>query len=133
MIKQNLPVVQGLLLLVILWNCSSCASTQVGKQQVLKHVVSLQFKDEVPEEKRAEAIRIFRELKDEIPEIKKFEGGKNISGTGANQRFTHCFVLTFDSEAARDIYLPHPAHMAVVEKNKPLFSDLLVVDYWAEE
>ena len=46
---------------------------------------------------------------------------------------THCFILTFESETARDIYLPHPEHMRVVEENKPVLSDLLVVDLWGEE
>ena len=96
-------------------------------------MVSFQFKEEVSEERRAQAVQNFLDLKNEIPEIKKFEGGKNISTGGLNKGFTHCFILTFESEAAKDIYLPHPAHVRVVEENKPLFSDLLVFDVWGEE
>ncbi len=29
-----------------------------------------------------------------------------------NQGFTHVYVMTFESSAARDAYLPHPAHKA---------------------
>ena len=36
--------------------------------------------------------------------------GLNSSPEGKDHGFTHCFTLTFDSEADRDAYLPHPAH-----------------------
>ncbi|MEO0472959.1 MAG: Dabb family protein, partial [Bacteroidota bacterium] len=68
-----------------------------------------------------------------IPQIIKFEGGEDISTEGLSQGFTHCFVLTFKNEADRDAYLPHPAHLELAEKNKPLMKKLLVVDVWGEE
>ncbi len=103
------------------------------KKPVLRHVVSFQFKDEVTEERRAQAVKDFLDLKNRIPEIKKFEGGENISVEGYDKGFTHCYVLTFENEEGRSIYLPHPAHIEVAKKNKPLMKDLFVVDYWGEE
>ncbi|MCA9181727.1 MAG: Dabb family protein, partial [Planctomycetales bacterium] len=47
--------------------------------------------------------------------------------------FTHCFLLTFKSEADRDSYLPHPAHRAFGAALKPHLEKVLVVDYWAGE
>ena len=99
----------------------------------MKHVVFFQFKEEVSEKEKAKAVQNFLDLEDVIPEIKKMESGENISDKGLNKGFTHCFVLTFESEATRDIYLPHPEHMRVVEENKPVLNDLLVVDFWGEE
>lgn len=133
MVKPNSIHLKACLSLLVLLSFFSISKGQSEKPQVLKHVVFFQFKEGVSEEQKTEAVENFRELKNEIPEIKKFEGGLNISEEGFNKGFTHCFTLTFESEEARDIYLPHPAHKKLVEKNKPLFSDLLVVDYWGEE
>ena len=116
MIKTYTKNLRILLSLAIIWGISSCSREQASKQKVLRHVVSFQFKDEVSAENKAQAIQIFVDLKDKIPEIIKFEGGQNINGKGQSRGLTHCFVLTFESEAARDIYLPHPDHMKVVEK-----------------
>lgn len=131
--KINIPDLAVLLGLSILLCFFACSTKQNSKQKVLRHVVSFQFNEDISEERKAQAVQDFFALKDEIPEIKKFEGGENINEQGLNKGFTHWFVLTFENEAARDIYLPHPAHQRVVEKNKPLFKDLLVVDYWGEE
>ena len=133
MLKAHIKNLRILLLLTLLWSISSCTNNMRGKQKVLRHVVCFQFKNEISEEAKAQAIKIFADLKGKIPEIKKFEGGKNINTNGQSKGLTHCFVLTFESEAARDIYLPHPEHMKVVEKNKPLFNDLMVIDYWGED
>ena len=122
-----------LLYFAILCGVTACKSVQINSKKVLKHVVCFQFKEEVSEEKKVQAIQIFWKLKDQIPQIKKFEGGENISASGLDKGFSHCFILSFENEAARDIYLPHPAHVKVVEENKPLFSDLMVVDIWGEE
>jgi len=114
---------------------SASASMQekaISKQKVLKHIVALKFKENVSKEKRQQAIQNFRELEGEIPEILAFEGGEEISVGDLAKGFTHCFILTFKNEAARDTYLPHPAHMRVAKQNKPMLSDLLVVDVWSE-
>jgi hypothetical protein len=54
------------------------------------------------------------------------------SPEGLAQGFTHCFLVTFQSTADRDAYLPHAAHQAFVAKIKPVLEKALVVDYWAK-
>ena len=51
------------------------------------------------------------------------EGGKMTARLG----FTHCFTLTFDCEADRDAYLPHPAHVAYGRSHAKA-ADVLVLD-----
>lgn len=102
-------------------------------QKVLRHVVALKFKEDVSEQQKQQAVQIFRDLTKTIPQIKKFEGGPNVSTMGMKKDFTHWFVLTFDNGQDRDIYMPHPEHMKVVEQNKPLLADLLVVEFWGTE
>ncbi|MFG0288358.1 MAG: Dabb family protein [Rhodopirellula sp. JB044] len=109
------------------------AVVENNNTQVLRHVVAFRFKADVSDARIQQAVQDFRGLAELIPEIKRFEGGKNLSTMSKNKEFTHWFVLTFDNEEARDIYLPHPDHMRVVEKNKPLLADLLVAEYWGEE
>lgn len=111
----------------------SFTNRPISTKQVLRHVVCFQFKKEVSQERRSQAIEDFLDLKNQIPEIKKFEGGEDISVEGLSKGFTHCYVLTFESEADRDIYIPHPSHIQLAEKNKPLMSDLIVIDFWGEE
>lgn len=122
-----------LLYLAVFFSLTSCSMNQIDNQKVLKHVVAFQFKAGVSEEQQSQAIQRFLALKDQIPEIKQFEGGEEISVEGLDKGFTHCYILTFENEAARDIYLPHPAHVKVAEVNKPLLNDLLVVDVWAAQ
>lgn len=133
MIKSIVLILKNLLFLTIICGALSCSTEAPSKQKVLRHVVTFQFKEEVTAARRDQAIKDFLALKDEIPEIKNFEGGEDISVEGLNKGFTHCFVLTFENEADRDIYIPHPAHIKLAEKNKPLMQDLVVVDVWGEE
>lgn len=130
MIKRKLIRLVALLCLVIFWSMSSSSNEMADNTQVLRHVVALKFKEELSEERKAQAVQDFLALKDEIPGILTFEGGEDISVEGLTKGFTHCFILTFKDEAARDAYLPHPAHNRLVAKNKPLLADLLVLDFW---
>jgi len=125
--------VTGLVCLSLLSSFSSFAFHSPEKKKVLRHVVSFQFKDGISTERQAQAIQDFLALKDVIPQIQKFEGGADLSVEGLDKGFTHCFILTFKNEADRDIYLPHPAHIKLAEKNKPLMKDLIVLDVWGEK
>ena len=48
----------------------------------------------------------------QIDLIKGYEWGTDCSPEGLQQGLTHCFFLTFHSDADRDAYLIHPAHKA---------------------
>lgn len=143
MIKNNklfVIVWLSLLSILVLPSCTSSHGEDTPKQtvetspkKVLRHVVALTFKEDFSETEQAEALQRFADLKGKVPEIIDFEGGKDLSVEGLTGDFTHCFILTFENEAARDAYLPHPAHMEVVKANKPMLSNLLVLDVWGEE
>ncbi|WP_314513318.1 Dabb family protein [Xanthocytophaga agilis] len=101
--------------------------------KVLRHVVLFKFKDSTTPEQIKEVEKAFTTLANKIKEIKGLEFGLNNSPEGLNQGFTHCFLLTFDSEKDRDAYLPHPAHKEFGEKYvKPYLEKACVVDYWAQ-
>ena len=98
----------------------------------LRHVVLFKFKDSATEADIKEVEDAFLALPSKIDTIKDFEWGLNNSPEGLNKGFTHCFILTFDSEEGRATYLPHPAHEEFGEILSPHLEDVLVVDYWAK-
>jgi len=97
----------------------------------LRHMVLFGFKPGTSEAQVAELVGRFRALKDDVPGVEDFECGVDVSPEGLSQGHTHCFLLTFASESARDAYLPHPRHQAFVSWIGPIVEKALVVDYWA--
>lgn len=96
----------------------------------LRHVVLFQFKSTASAADVARVEAAFAALPTQISQIKAFEWGLNNSPENLNQGFTHCFTLTFASEADRDAYLPHPAHKSFGQILRPFLEKVLVVDYW---
>eukprot|EP00752_Nemacystus_decipiens_P016924 g15152.t1 len=97
-----------------------------------RHVVAFKFKDTATETQIAQIVEEFGKLQDDIPEIIAFEHGTNVSPEGLDQGFTHVFLVTFKEKAGLEVYLPHPAHKAFVEKLLPLLEQPFVVDYVAK-
>ena len=99
--------------------------------QVLRHVVLLKFKDESSAADMRKVETAFCALPSKIEAIYDFEWGTDVSVENRQQGFTHCFVVTFLSEADRAVYLPHPAHKEFGALLGPLLDKVLVIDYWA--
>ena len=101
-------------------------------EKLLRHVVLFSFKaGSTPEQVKA-VETAFEALPQKIKQVKAFEWGTNNSPENLNQGFTHCFFVSFASEADRAIYLPHPDHQAFVEVLKPILDKVLVIDYWTK-
>jgi hypothetical protein len=99
--------------------------------KLLRHVVLFSFKESAALAQIQEIERAFADLPGQIGTIHDFEWGTDVSVEQLSQGYTHCFLVTFLTEAARDTYLPHPAHRAFVEKLKPHLAKALVIDYWS--
>jgi hypothetical protein len=100
--------------------------------ETLRHIVLFKFKassEAVDIQKIEDA---FIALPTKIKEIKDFEWGLNNSTEGLDKGFTHCFFVTFESEADRAAYLPHPDHLAFVALLDGHVEDVLVLDYWSK-
>lgn len=104
---------------------------KIVMDKALRHVVLFKFKDSSPQAEVDKVVEAFMALSDKIDVIQSLEWGTNNSPEGLAQGFTHCFLVTFASEADRDTYLPHPEHKAFVEVLGPHLDKVLVVDYWA--
>jgi hypothetical protein len=104
----------------------------VTMDKALRHVVLFKFKDGTSEADIQKVVDAFTALPSKIDVIKSIEWGTNNSPEGLDQGFTHCFFLTFASEADREVYLPHPDHKAFGAVLGPHLDKVLVVDYWTK-
>ncbi|MFP6886163.1 MAG: Dabb family protein [Opitutales bacterium] len=102
-----------------------------GKVKMIRHVVCFKFKEDATNEQIAKVEKAFEDLKKKkkIAEIENLEWGTNNSPEGLNKGFTHCFILSFADEKARDAYLPHPDHKAFGKILKPILDDVFVIDF----
>jgi hypothetical protein len=106
-------------------------ATDESRDRELKHAVFFKVRDDAAPQSIKSAEEAFAALPTKIPDIKAFEWGINNSPEGHDDGFTHCFMLTFDSEAALDRYVAHPEHQALVKVLTPVLDKLRVMDFWA--
>ena len=108
----------------------SGADSKEGRK--LFHVVSLKFKEGTTREQIKAVEEAFVGLKQKVPGIVGMTWGTNVSPEKHDKGFTHCFILAFDSEKARDDYLPHPEHKAFGKVLGPVLADVFVIDFWGD-
>ena len=111
---------------------ASAQSSTKSESGELRHIVLFAFKSDTTPSQLAEVEAAFAALPGKIPQIQGFEWGLNNSPEGLDKGFTHCFFVTFESEADRATYLPHPDHMAFVALLDGHVDDVLVLDYWSK-
>jgi len=98
--------------------------------KLLRHVVLFRFKEDAKAKDIRNVEKAFAALPGKVDAIYDFEWGTDVSVENLANGFTHCFVVTFKSEADRARYLPHPAHKAFGELLGPILDKPFVVDYW---
>lgn len=107
--------------------------TEAEIDRELKHAVFFKFKDDADPAAVNKVEEAFAALPSKIDAIKAFEWGVNNSPESNDDGFTHCFMVTFDSEEGREAYLPHPDHLAFVEVLKPVLDKVRVLDFWEQQ
>ncbi len=101
-------------------------------EKPLRHAVFFAFKKQATDAQIQEVEQAFAHLPSKIDGIKAFEWGVNNSPEKHDDGFTHCFMVTFDSEEARAAYLPHAAHQEFVTLLQPVLEKARVLDFWAQ-
>lgn len=104
-------------------------SVQEAPSGPVRHVVLFRFRDDATPDSIRALETAFVGLRDRIPGIVDLEWGTNESPEALADGFTHCFLVTLADTAARDAYLPHPAHLAFTRELQPVLERVLVVDY----
>ena len=101
--------------------------------RVLRHVVLFKFKDGTTNQQIKDTENGMSALPGKVDAIYDYEWGTNVSPENLSEGFTHCFVITFLSEADRATYLPHPAHMEFGKIFGRYVDKVLVIDYWTKQ
>ena len=97
---------------------------------MVKHIVLLKLKDGVSLDQTAPILEGLTGLKDKLDGIVDVTGGVNNSPEGKSNGYQWGFVMTFEDEASRNAYLPHPEHKAVSAGTiRPIVDGVLVFDY----
>ena len=95
----------------------------------IRHLVLFRFASEATPAQIERIVRDFSALPQQIEGITAMETGVDHSAEGLSHGYTHIFLLSFADAAARDAYLPHPAHQAFVASLKPALAEALVLDW----
>jgi hypothetical protein len=96
---------------------------------MIRHILFISFSDDATEEQIDKIRFTFLQIKEKVDGIENVEWGINDSQEGKNRGFTHCVLMTFSDEQARQRYLPHPAHEKLKIIFRPVLRDILVLDY----
>jgi hypothetical protein len=119
-----------ILLISIVLLTTHFVSAQQAEKKVLRHVVMFGWKAGTSNDSISKIVSAFKALPSKIDLIKDFEYGTNNSPEKLTNGLTHCFLLSFKSEADRNAYLIHPAHKAFGAQLKPKPDYITVLDYW---
>jgi hypothetical protein len=98
---------------------------------VIQHIVLLKFKEEVSPARIQDLFALIGELQSLISGITNYKWGEYNSPEGLNKGFTHGFIMTFESVAARNAYLPHPEHERVKAVLLECIDDAVAFDFEA--
>lgn len=96
---------------------------------MIQHNVFFQWKSSITPTIEQAAFAAFRAMKTTIPGVVSVSVGHQNSPEGLGKKFQVGLSVVFRDAAARDAYLPHPAHVAAVVPIKPYIEDVCVLDY----
>jgi hypothetical protein len=96
---------------------------------MVRHFGMFQFKDGVTSSEIDDCFTQMKGMVGQIPGLLDMEHGPYESAEGLNDGFTHGFIMTFDTPANRDAYLPHPEHERVRDIVVPRLARVVVFDF----
>ena len=80
---------------------------------MIRHVVLFKLRQGLSENVAAEIFEALKALQHQMPGILAVSAGRDQSPEGLQRGNSHGFTVDFTDAAARDAYLPHPAHQKV--------------------
>ena len=96
---------------------------------MIRHVLLIRFKPGTPPQSIERIRAAFKSMQSRVDGVVDVEWGENDSPENKSKGFTHCILMTFADENARNNYLPHPQHSALKEIFDPILEDIIVLDY----
>jgi Stress responsive A/B Barrel Domain len=105
------------------------AARKLGISIQHRRFLLLRFKPDVGED-GIEAIELaIKALPSKIDVIRTLEWGRIDGPQDANDEFTHCVLMSFDSGRARDALADHAAYQEFERELRPHLDDSIVIDY----
>ncbi|GMW01254.1 MAG: hypothetical protein AMXMBFR84_23910 [Candidatus Hydrogenedentota bacterium] len=95
-----------------------------------RHVVLFRWNQGITPEILNKISDGLREMRDRIPVVREMVWGENVPANLRNEGFTHCLVVSFNTEADHDIYQAHPQHDAFRALIAPYKEHVTVIDFW---
>jgi len=96
---------------------------------MVRHILLIRFNPDASAQAINEVKEAFEAIPAKIEGIESVEWGENNSPENKNKGFTHCILMSFANDAARNHYLPHPEHQALIEIFRPTLDEIIVFDY----
>lgn len=96
---------------------------------MIQHNVFFQWKPSITPAIEQAAFADFRAMTTTIPGVVSVSVGHQNSPEGLGKKFQVGLSVVFTDRAARDAYLPHPAHVAAVAPIRAHIEDVCVLDY----
>ncbi|ATA25308.1 stress protein [Brenneria goodwinii] len=96
---------------------------------MIRHILLITFTAQASAAEIEQVKTAFLQMPENIEGVQAVEWGYNDSPEGKNAGFTHCVMMTFRDEQARQRYLPHPKHDELKAIFRPVLSDIIVLDY----
>lgn len=93
------------------------------------HTVWFKLKEGVTNEQKNEMLNALNELTDGIESIRTLACGEDFCGR--SQGYQIGLVVTFDDRQGLDEYGPHPYHQNFIARFKPLWEDVMALDFEA--
>lgn len=100
---------------------------------MIRHILFFTFSENATPVQKDAVKRAFLSMPADIEGVESVEWGCNNSPEGKSAGFTHCVLMTFQDEAARQRYLPHPEHEKLKLIFRPVLQDIIVMDYSVAE
>ncbi len=100
---------------------------------MLYHIVLFESRPESTPDEWDRLREAILDLPAHIAGIHSVNWGANASPEGLGQGYDQGFVMVFVDEAARDAYLPHPAHTAVIPAIQAISARTLVFDLTGDD
>jgi hypothetical protein len=96
--------------------------------RMIKHIVAFRFKPDVPEERQARILADLNKFPEQYPAMRNWTCGRNISRR--DTRYSHAFVIEFDSERELVDYLEsHDHEQYVANEFRPYIEERMIVTY----
>lgn len=96
---------------------------------MIRHILFITLTEDASPDQTNAVRQAFLRIPQQVEGVTSVEWGINDSPEARNAGFTHCVLMTFADETARQHYLPHPAHDALKSIFRPVMQDIVVLDF----